>query len=240
MLKERKQILIQELVTGKKVWDEATQSWVVPKETVDSGVEWIGEIPKGWEVKNSQWLFRERKQRAQSGDKQLTSSQKHGVIPQDLYMKFEGRRVTQVEFNKEIQKHVEAGDFMISMRSFQGGIEYSRYRGCISSAYVSLIPAQEIYPKFYKYLFKCVRYIEALQSTSNLVRDGQALRFDNFKQVSLILISINEQKRIAKHIENQNDLIEKTIELQTKQIAKLKEYKTVLIDSTVTGKIKVC
>lgn len=51
LLKERRQIIIQELVTGKKVWNEANQAWGKPEKTIDSGVEWIGEIPEEWEVK---------------------------------------------------------------------------------------------------------------------------------------------------------------------------------------------
>lgn len=230
LLKERKQIIIQNAVT--KGLDPNVKM-------KDSGVEWIGEIPEGWEVKQSQWLFSERKERARKDDVQLTSSQKHGVIPQKEYMEIEGRRVTVVEFNKEIQKHVEQGDFMISMRSFQGGLEYSKYDGCISSAYISLIPSENINHGFYKYLFKCQRYIEALQSTSNLVRDGQALRFENFKQVPLLLIPNIEQEEISKYIETQSNKKEQAIALQQTQIERLKEYKATLIDGAVTGKIKV-
>jgi type I restriction enzyme S subunit len=239
LLKERKQIIIQDLVTGKKVWNPNQNAWTEPAEVKDSGVEWIGEIPEHWQVQQSQWLFAERKERARKDDIQLTSSQKFGVIPQKEYMEIEGRRVTVVEFNKEIQKHVEVGDFMISMRSFQGGIEYSNYRGCISSAYISLIPTKMVFSDFYKYLFKCQRYIEALQSTSNLVRDGQALRFENFKQVPLLIIPIDEQKHIAEYIEVQSAKIEKAIALQEQQIEKLKELKSTLIDSAVTGKLRV-
>ena len=154
-------------------------------------------------------------------------------------MAIEGRRVTQVEFNREIQKHVEKGDFMISMRSFQGGIEYSEYEGCISSAYVSLIPCDLIVSSYYKYLLKSDRYIEALQSTSNLVRDGQALRYDNFKQVDLMKIPKEEQISIASYIQKSTTKIATAISLKEKEIEKLKEYKATLINSAVTGKMKV-
>jgi type I restriction enzyme S subunit len=125
------------------------------------------------------------------------------------------------------------------MRSFQGGLEYSKHEGCISSAYISLIPSDNVYHEFYKYLFKCQRYIEALQSTSNLVRDGQALRFNNFKQVPLLIIPLTEQEAIAKYIGDQTTKIDQAITLQQAQIDKLKEYKATLIDSAVRGKIKV-
>jgi type I restriction enzyme S subunit len=231
LLKERRQILIHKAVT-RGLNPNAKMK--------DSGVVWIGEIPEGWTVVRSKTLFAERKERSRENDVQLTSSQKFGVIPQNEYMAIEGRRVTQVEFNREIQKHVEKGDFMISMRSFQGGIEYSEYEGCISSAYVSLIPCDLIVPSFYKYLLKSDRYIEALQSTSNLVRDGQALRYDNFKQVDLLKIPKEEQTLIANFIEKNNTKIATAISLKEQEIEKLKEYKATLINSAVTGKIKVC
>jgi type I restriction enzyme S subunit len=171
LLKERKQILIQQAVT------QGLDPTVPMK---DSGVEWIGEIPAHWEVGRSRWLFNQRRERARYTDEQLTASQKYGVISQKEFMEIEGRKVTQVEFNSEILKHVESNDFVISMRSFQGGIEYCPFTGCVSSAYVPLIPRDQVYSPYYKYLLKSKRYIEALQSTSNLVRDGQALRYDNF------------------------------------------------------------
>ena len=230
LLKERRQILIHRAVT---------RGLDPNAKLKDSGVKWIGEIPEHWEVVRSKTLFTERKERARENDVQLTSSQKFGVIPQHEYMAIEGRRVTQVEFNREIQKHVEKGDFMISMRSFQGGIEYSEYEGCISSAYVSLIPCDYIEPKYYKNLLKCYRYIEALQSTSNLVRDGQALRYDNFKQVDLLKIPKEEQIAISSFIEKNTTKIATAISLKEQEIERLKEYKTSLVDAAVTGKIKV-
>jgi len=233
LLKERRQIVINEVVTGKlRVNNEELKM-------KDSGVEWIGEIPKHWEVVRSKRLFRERKDKARKGDRQLTASQKYGVIYQDEFMRLEGRKVTQVVHNYEILKRAEKNDFLISMRSFQGGIEYCRDTGSISSAYVALIPIKHVVSEYFKYLFKSQKYITALSSTSNLVRDGQALRFDNFSLVDLLIIPENEQKEIAEYLDNQTTKIDKAIELQQSYIERLKEYKATLIDSVVTGKVKV-
>lgn len=231
LLKERRQITINEAVT--KGLDKAV-------EFKDSGVEWIGEIPKHWDAIRSKRLFQQRKDRARKGDKQLTASQKYGVIFQDEFMQLEGRKVTQVEHNYEILKRAEKGDFLISMRSFQGGIEYCRETGSVSSAYVALIPIKHVVPEYFKYLLKSQKYITALSSTSNLVRDGQALRFENFSMVDLLVIPEDEQVQIAEYIDKQTAKIDKAIELQQNYIAKLKEYKASLIDSVVTGKVRVC
>ncbi|MGU5772273.1 MULTISPECIES: restriction endonuclease subunit S [Aeromonas] len=230
LLNERKQILIQQAVT------QGLDPTVPMK---DSGVAWIGKIPDHWKIEKSRWLFKQRKSLANKNDEQLTASQKYGVISQKKFMELEGRRVTQVELNHEILKHVEANDFVISMRSFQGGIEYSPYSGCVSSAYVPLIPSDAVYAPYFKYLLKSNRYIEALQSTSNLVRDGQALRYENFCMVDLLVVPMEEQIAIAEFINNQLDVCEQSIILMEAQIDGLKEYKTTLINSAVTGKIKV-
>ena len=154
-------------------------------------------------------------------------------------MEREGRRVVVVFLDFEILKHVEAGDFVMSMRSFQGGLEYSEYTGCVSSAYVALEPGALIYPRFYKYLFKSKGYIQALQTTSNLVRDGQALRFDNFAMVPIPVVPIDEQKRIADTLDAACAKTDNAISIKESQIGALREYKTSLINSAVTGKIKV-
>lgn len=230
LLRERRQILIQEAVTRGLNPDAPMK---------DSGIDWIGQIPAHWEVENGKWLFTLRKERARRGEQQLAATQKYGVIPQMDFMEMEGRRVTQVFLDFEILKHVEAGDFVISMRSFQGGLEYSGYTGCVSSAYVALEPGAKILAPFYKYLFKSKRYIEALQSTSNLVRDGQALRFENFTMVMLPVVPVDEQRQIANYLDEHLVKMENAIALKQDQITALKEYKTSLINAAVTGKIKV-
>ena len=101
----------------------------------DSRVAWLGEIPENWKVVPPKALFRLRKEKAAPGARQLTASQQHGIIYQDDYMALTGSRVVTVEKDFSILKRVEKGDFVISMRSFQGGLEYSENAGSISSAY---------------------------------------------------------------------------------------------------------
>ena len=141
-----------------------------------SGVAWLGHVPEHWGVGQSRRIFALRTERALESDRQLTASQKYGVIYQEDFMQMEGQRVVQVIKGADILKHVEPGDFVISMRSFQGGIEWCKCRGCISSAYVMLVPCKRVHGPFFFYLLKSSLYIQALQTTSNLVRDGQALR----------------------------------------------------------------
>ncbi|OKO47596.1 type I restriction-modification system specificity subunit [Pseudomonas fluorescens] len=199
----------------------------------ESNVRWIGKLPSHWKVERSKWLFSDRKERARRGEPQLAATQKYGVIPQSQFMEIEGRRVTQVFLDFDILKHVESGDFVMSMRSFQGGIEYSEHTGCVSSAYVALRPGPRVEPAFFRYLLKSTRYIEALQSTSNLVRDGQALRFDNFSAVDLFIVPIEEQRSIATFLDEKCAKIDVAVKIKEDQITLLRERRQIIIQEAV-------
>lgn len=125
----------------KSVIIEAVTKGLNPDaEMKDSGVKWIGEIPINWQAVNPRWLFAQRKDRAKKGMEQYTASQKYGVISQKDYMNRIGGSIVTVQKDFDILKMVCKGDFVIHMRSFQGGLEYSEHTGSISSAYVMLIP----------------------------------------------------------------------------------------------------
>lgn len=207
----------------------------------DSGIEWVKKLPLEWHSINPKALFTQRKDRAKEDEKQLTASQQYGVIYQDEYMELTGTRVVTVQKDFDILKHVEAGDFVISMRSFQGGLEYSTRSGSISSAYVMLCPNLElVYPRFFRWLLKSQLYINALQSTSDLVRDGQAMRYSNFAQVRLYMVPMEEQKEIADYLDKKCAEIDALIERKSRLHSELEAYKKSLIYEYVTGKKEVC
>lgn len=201
----------------------------------DSGYPWMGQIPSHWRDINPKALFTQRKDRATEGERQLTASQQYGVLYQDEYMALTGSRVVVVQKDFDILKHVEAGDFVISMRSFQGGLEYSSVSGSISSAYVMLIPNKElVYPPFYRWLLKSSAYIRALQSTTDLVRDGQAMRYSNFAKVRLLVAPIKEQKTIADYLDKYVGQIDSFIEEVHASMEEYKRWKASIIFEAVT------
>lgn len=230
LLNERKQIVIQKAVT------QGLDPNVPMK---DSGVEWIGQIPEHWEIIRSKFLFTQRKENSKKDDVQLSATQAYGVIPQEEYEKRTGKSVVKISLHLDKRKRVHLNDFVISMRSFQGGLERAWAEGCIRSSYVVLKPLKPIDPDYYGYLFKTPMYIKALQNTSNFIRDGQDLNFGNFSQVDLFIVPLSEQKQIVEYIKSQLGDFEKHLELLNQQIEKLKEYKITLINDAVTGKIKV-
>ena len=225
----------------KSVITEAVTKGLNPDaEMKDSKTDWCPRIPVNWEVVNPKIMFALRTERARKEDEQLTASQEYGIVNQNKYMEITGTRVVTVEKDFSILKHVEPNDFVISMRSFQGGLEFSEIRGCISSAYVMLIPDERyVYPPFYRWFFKSSKYINALQSTSNLVRDGQAMRYANFIQVPLFLIPIEEQMEISNYLNERCSEIDTIISDKKKQLEVITEYKKSLIYEYVTGKKEV-
>lgn len=209
-------------------------------EMKDSGVEWLGSVPVTWRVRYPKYLFALRKERARADDVMLTASQHHGMIPQERFMAKEAYSPVPVEKGHDILKHVEPGDFVISMRSFQGGLEYSQVRGKMSSAYLALYPiSDDIDSSYYRWLFKSPRYIEGLQSTTNLVRDGQALRYANFLQLWLPVPPIDEQQYIADYLDEKCSQIDRAVSAKKVIIEDLKAYKQSLIYEVVTGKREV-
>ena len=205
----------------------------------NSGIEWIGEIPEGWETINPKALFTQRKDRASKGERQLTSSQQYGILYQDEYMELTGSKVVTVEKDFDILKHVEAGDFVISLRSFQGGLEYSTKSGAISSAYVMLVPNLElVYPRFYRWLLKSSVYIDALQRTTNMVRDGQAMRYSNFAQVRLFTLPLDEQKSRADFLDVKCSNIDTMLFKTRSSIEEYKKLKQAVITQAVTKGVR--
>lgn len=225
----------------KSVITEAVTKGLDPDaEMKDSGVKWIGEIPVNWQAVNPRWLFAQRKDRAKKGMEQYTASQKYGVISQKDYMNRIGGSIVTVQKDFDILKMVCEGDFVIHMRSFQGGLEYSEHTGSISSAYVMLIPQKNTGEcRYFKWLFKSASYINALQSTSNLIRDGQAMRYSNFIQIIIPYPPLDEQQQIADFLDTKCSEIDAIIADKKRQRGILAEYKKSLIYEYVTGKKEV-
>lgn len=200
----------------------------------DSGTQWLSKIPSHWKVTRSKFVFTQRTERARKDDIQLSATQAYGVIPQEEYEEKIGRKVTKIQFHLDKRKHVELDDFVISMRSFQGGLERAYATGCIRSSYVVLRPLITSNPGYYTYLFKSQRYIEALQTTASFIRDGQDLNFENFSKVDLLVPSYQEQTAIANFLNKKTAQIDAAIAIKEQQITLLKERKQIMIQQAVT------
>lgn len=200
----------------------------------ESGVDWAPELPSHWVTHRSKFMFRQSKELARKDDIQLSATQSHGVIPQADYEAMVGRKVTQIQTNLEKRKHVEINDFVISMRSFQGGLERAKAAGCIRSSYVILKPGNFVCPDFYAYVLKTPQYIKALQLTGNFIRDGQDLNFENFSDVDLFAPPLPEQRAIAAFLDKRCAKIDEAVRIKEEQIKLLRERRQILIQQAVT------
>ena len=230
LLEERRQTVIDRAVT--KGVRQGRQMHSIQ-------ANWMGDIPADWKMIPSKRLFLESKERKHPDDKPATASQKYGIILQEDYMKSENKRIVIATQGLDDWKHVEPDNFVISLRSFQGGIERSEIFGCVTWHYIVLLPQKYVVPRYFKWLLKSKSYIKALQGTSEFIRDGQDLRYSNFVKVDLPLIPASEQEEIADYIEQEAAKIDRAIPVLEKEIELLKEYRTRLISDVVTGQMDV-
>ncbi len=205
----------------------------------DSGVEWVKQLPEEWTVIPSKFLFENSDTRRYLEDEQLTASQKHGIITQKNYMERENSKIVLANKCLDDWKHVDPYDFVISLRSFQGGLEMSEVSGCITWHYIVLKQRKPIFSRYFKWFFKSELYIRALQRTCNFIRDGQDLRYSNFVQIPLFEPSLEEQQEIASYLDQKCAGIDTLITKKEQFITELEAYKKSLIYAYVTGKKEV-
>ncbi|EHU0058599.1 restriction endonuclease subunit S [Escherichia coli] len=200
----------------------------------DSGVEWLGEIPRTWQAYTGKRLFSSVRTPALSNDEQLAASQKYGVIPQTLMMQLNDSKVMLALKGTDSFRHVEKNNFVISLRSFEGGIEHSNYQGCVSPAYTVLKSVNDISFSFYRYLLKSEPYISALQASTDSLRDGKSINYEQFGAITLPSPSLPEQSIIAHFLDHETAKIDNLIEKQQQLIELLKEKHQAVISHAVT------
>ncbi|PCH54239.1 MAG: hypothetical protein COC22_00570 [Flavobacteriaceae bacterium] len=244
LLKERKQILIQKAVTQGL-------NPTAPKR--DSGVEWIGKIPKHWKVKRLKFL--------------MTYFKGFAFKSEDF--SDEGIRIVKASNIKRLQvsgnfSHIsysnqksefdrfklKTGDVIIStvgskpdiIESAVGqlcSIDKNNNGSYLNQNTVCIRPNNLFNKDFLKFTFAS-KYMRANLDKNALWIANQAyLEIDEILKSEVTLPQISEQTAIVAYIEKESIKIDQAIDLSGQQIDKLKEYKATLINSAVTGKIKV-
>lgn len=196
----------------------------------DSGVDWIGEIPEGWEVIKMKYLFKDTSIKNQPNLELLSVTQDQGVVPRDLVE----NRMVMPTGNLESFKVIEKGDFAISLRSFEGGLEYSKYKGIVSPAYTVLKSQKEIHDNYYKYLFKSISFIGEMQLSVVGIREGKNISYEELRYSFLQIPPLSEQTAIAQFLDDKTAKIDQTIAIRQKEIELLKERRQILIQQAVT------
>lgn len=196
----------------------------------DSGVQWLGEIPSHRELLKMKYAFKERSEKNHPNEEPLCATQSRGVIPQSLY---EGRVVV-VNKGFEGLKLVKVGDFVISLRSFQGGIEYAYYQGIISAAYTVLQPKESDMAPYFKYMFKSHDYIQLLQTCVTGIREGQNINYPLLAKKAVPIPPMEEQHAIVSYLDTKCSKLDTFISNKEKEITLLQEMKQRVITDAVT------
>ncbi|MFW2606388.1 restriction endonuclease subunit S [Aliarcobacter butzleri] len=226
LLKEQKQIVINDAVT--KGLDKDV-------EFVDSGVEWIGKIPKHWKLLANKYVFKLKKNLVgkKSSKYDLLSLTLEGIIKRDLDKG--GKFPAEFDTYQEVKK----GDFVFCLFDVEETprtVGLSKYDGMITGAY-TVFSVKNINKEYLYYFYLNLDSKKRLKPLYTGLRN--TISKDNFFSFKSFIPPKDEQLQIVEHIENQTSKIDKTIELQQNYILKLKEYKASLIDSVVTGKVRV-
>lgn len=201
----------------------------------DSGIEWIGEIPEGWELIKAKYLFSQRNEKGNSTLVLLSPTQKYGVIPQS---QLEG--VVQVKETTDLRafKTIHIGDFVISLRSFQGGFEFSNYEGVCSPAYQVFHATKDLSNDFFRYLFKSDGFISKINSLTVGIREGKNIQYWDFSNMLLAVPPKEIQIRSAQYLNAKCTEIDTMLSKTRSSIEEYKKLKQAVITQAVTKGVR--
>ena len=131
-------------------------------------------------------------------------------------------------------KAVEPGDFVISLRTFQGGIEYSTVSGLVSPAYTVVRPQVKLEPRFYRHYFKSREFIGRLAVAVIGIRDGKQISYDDFRALRVPEPPPAQQEKIADMLDAADAEIRQLVGL----LSALQAQKRALADKLLTGQIR--
>lgn len=197
----------------------------------NSGVDWLGDIPIHWELHRARFMFKQSTTKGNERLVLLSATQDRGVVDKSTL-----DSVVQVAEDADLSlfKTVHKNDFVISLRSFQGGFEISHEEGVISPAYTVFRLTKQEYPHYYRYLFKCSGFIDKINSLTVGIREGKNIQYVDFSNMLLPYFSLAEQQKIASFLDRKCAEIDEMIALQEKIVEELKAYKQSVITEAVT------
>ena len=207
----QKKYLMQQLLTGKKR---------------------LPGFDGEWQFVRASQLFKSVSNKKHDGTLEvLSATQDRGIIPRcqvDIDIKYAEESLTGY-------KKVEKGNFVISLRSFQGGIEYSEYTGIVSPAYTVLASISPVEDSYYKQFFKSADYINRLNIAVYGIRDGKQISYDDFGRLKIPYPPLDEQRAIAVILST----ADQEIELLRKSIEQEEQKKKALMQLLLTGIVRM-
>lgn len=202
------------------------------REYKDSGITWIGSIPKEWKTERIKALFSERNERDCQGKTLLSVSQYFGIRPKSETDLADSHIAESYDDYKEVRK----GDFVMNiMLAWNGSYAVSDYDGIVSPAYCVFKFRKDCCKKYFHYLLRTDGYPSAFKTMSRGVIDSRLRLYpEQFYTFPVIIPSVDEQQRIADYLDKKCAEIDGLIELQEKMIAQLTDYKQSVITEAVT------
>ena len=207
---------------------------IIPTSTKRSyksaGTHWITTIPTDWRMQRVKSLLGERNERGHPSEPLLAATQSQGVV---LKEKYDSRTV--LPSNEVDQfKLVREGDFVISLRSFQGGIEYTYDQGIISPAYTVIYPYNPLTRDYFARLFKSRPFVQNLATCVTGIREGQNIDYTRLQVQTIPVPPPDEQAAIVRFLDHADEQIQRYIASKERLIALLEEERQALVHQAVT------
>jgi len=228
LLEEQKQAIITQAVTRGLDPD-------VPLKP--SGIDWLGDIPVHWEVKQSRYVFREIDARAPDDSlPRLSMSQKHGLVPTD--------RVESWRMQSESgigAKVADAGDLVLNrLKAHLAVFAMSPSKGTVSPDYTVLRPSRDVCVRYFEALYRTPMYrAQFFIRTKGIVEGFWRLYTDSFYAIPAAIPPLSEQQAIVKHLDAVAADTSQVSDRAKREIELMQEYRTRLISDVVTGKLDV-
>ena len=203
----------------------------------DSGIEWIGEIPEGWEVSQLKYATRWKSEKGCPDAPVLSLYRDFGVVPKDS--RDDNHNVTSLDTSN--YKVVDIGDLVINkMKAWQGSMAVSDYRGIVSPAYhVCSITSNKVNKRYLHHLLRNPAYLPEYARLSTGMRISQwDLGFDDFKNIPFLIPPLDEQAKIADYLDNGCASLDAMLSKTRSSIEEYKKLKQAVITQAVTKGVR--
>ena len=195
-----------------------------------TGLPWVGRCPAHWSLERMKYLVHERVEKGYPAEPLLTASQTRGVISKADY----GSRTVEAQKDLHLLKLVEPGDYVISLRSFQGGIEFAHVRGIISPAYTVLEPKSVVRRGYFEHFFKSANFINSMTLFVTGIREGQNIDYVRLSRAYMPVPPPEEQDAIGRFISHLDLRVNRLIKTKRRLIELMYEQKQAIIHRAVS------
>ncbi len=199
----------------------------------DSDVDWIGDIPEHWEVKRLMFVTEN------FNKKVLGSESKLPYLGMESIESKTGQLSNETSEAEGLASYFKEDQILFGkLRPYLAKVYLTTFEGLCSTEFMVMSVRSEISNTFLKYQLLSNRFIAQINSSTYGSKMPRASA-EYIKRQSITLPPTEEQKLIVDYIDSITNKVNKTLSSYNSQIDRLKEYKTILINQAVTGKLKV-